>query len=121
MILRKRRNNGPKTQKYLAKLPSIYLVASWVHYGVEEFKFSGKFSQNKRTKEYVPLVWQYDNYTDSYLLKRITETTSGKILTWTMRREAAEIIANSVNKNEKVILPNLSRKIVIIKKKKHQY
>ena len=78
----------------IEKLPKIYLVGFWAHYGVQEYYFSGKC-----TKEGEPLVWQYDDFNgtaDYYVLRKITSTTSDAVFTRTVNKKKAENIATKM-------------------------
>ena len=78
----------------IEKLPKIYLVGFWAHYGVQEYYFSGKCA-----KDGEPLVWQYDDFNgtaDYYVLRKITSTTSGAVFAWTINKKKAEYIATKM-------------------------
>lgn len=80
--------NNQKTEKFLNKLPKIYLVVTWAHAGYREYPFSGKHN-----KEGIPLVYFYDDHngtSDNYYLIPITDTTTGFIDGWTFSAEEAE-------------------------------
>lgn len=88
-------------QEELNKLPKMYLVAFWAHYGVTDFPFSGKYE--KRFDEKlgytidVPLVYQYDDHNgtcDDFFLRPIDYTTTGQIVVWTQDGYQAKQIAN---------------------------
>lgn len=75
--------NSFKTSKKLMKMPKIYLIYSAADFGWYEFCFSGRY------KDGVPLVWQYDDHngiTDNWYLRKITNTTTCPIYTWTFDR-----------------------------------
>ena len=85
-MLRKRLPDNQKTRDKLAKLPKIYLIACWAHYGVLEFPFSGKYKKVKDTDSplirYIPLVWDFDDHNGvypEYVLRPITWTTTAAI------------------------------------------
>ena len=80
--------NNRKTLKYLEKLPSIYLVARWAHWGYREFKFSKKWT----LPYYHPMVWNYNDHNglaDQYELTDIYDTTTGSIHGWTFNEAEA--------------------------------
>lgn len=92
--------NTPRFREKLAKLPKIWLVGCWAHYGVREFPFSRKFKQDKFTKQMVPLVWDYydcNGACDEYHLQPITNTTTGCIICWTESEAEACKIAEALN------------------------
>ena len=94
------RKRTPKLQAKLDKLPKMYLIGCWAHYGVMEFPFSGKFQKDKDTGVMVPLVWHYydgNGACDNYELIPITYTTTGIIYCWTEYRESAKNIARALN------------------------
>lgn len=91
--------NNEKTDKKLKKLPKIYLVACWAGYGVREHYFSGKYVKNKEGLN-IPLVYDYDDFNgtqDIYVLRKITNTTTGNIIMWTMSKSVARRIADALN------------------------
>lgn len=95
--------NNSKTEKYLAKLPKIYLVGCWARYGVMEFPFSGKYIINENGIS-IPLVYDYDDFngtSDNWYLRPINLTTTGFIIVWTQCESVAERIAELYNKELK--------------------
>lgn len=98
MKLKFRLENNKKTRKYLDKLTSMYIVGFWAHYGVREYKFTGRWGYDADRKEYIPLVYAYDDHNgtdDAYYLKRIDFVTSGEILLWTMNKSVAVKVAET--------------------------
>lgn len=92
--------NSEKTRKFLNKLPKIYLVALWAHFGVRDFPFSGKYIKQNGID--VPLVYDYDDHNgtcDHYFLRPIIHTTTGYIFLWTQFKGSAEKTANILNKD----------------------
>lgn len=96
-------SNNEKTQKYLKKLPKIYVVAHWARFGVREYPFTGKFVKDKnRGNVYVPLIYDYDDRNgtgDEYYLKKLTSATTGIIIIWTQNKNVAEKIAAMYNQH----------------------
>jgi hypothetical protein len=96
-------SNNKRTQKYLKKLPKIYVVACWARFGVREYPFTGKFIKDKyRGDTYVPLVYDYDDCngtSDNYYLRKLTNTTTGIIIMWTQNKNIAEKIAAMYNQH----------------------
>lgn len=96
-------SNNKKTQKYLEKLPKIYVVACWARFGVREYPFTGKFIKDEyRGDAYVPLVYDYDDRNgtgDDYYLRKLTNTTTGVIIMWTQNKNIAEKIAAMYNQH----------------------
>lgn len=96
-------SNNKRTQKYLEKLPKIYVVACWARFGVREYPFTGKFVKDEyRGDTYVPLVYDYDDRNgtgDDYYLRKITNTTTGVIIMWTQNKNIAEKIAAMYNQH----------------------
>ena len=96
-MLRKRLPYNQKTKDKLAKLPKIYLVACWAHYGVLEFPFSGKYKKEKDADSplvrYIPLVWDFDDHNGGYpeyILRPITWTTTAIIRGWVRNEQQAK-------------------------------
>lgn len=94
--MRKILRSSRATDRYLKKLPSMYLVGCWADYGIQSFPFSGKY----RTLNGIdyPLVWQYDDCngtSDSWYLRPIYSVTSGLILTWTQNERTAKNIVDA--------------------------
>ena len=97
--MRKILKNNRKTAKKLKKLPKIYLVACWANYGVMEHYFSGKYVKNEKGLE-IPLVYDYNYFNgvkDLYVLRKITNTTTGNIIMWTMSKSVACRIKDALN------------------------
>ena len=104
-MLRKRLPDNQKTRDKLAKLPKIYLVACWAHYGVLEFPFSGKYKKVKDTDSplirYIPLVWDFDDHNGvypEYVLRPITWTTTAAIRGWVRNEQQARDTAEFCEK-----------------------
>ena len=102
-LIKKVLSNNKRTQKYLEKLPKIYVVACWARFGVKEYPFTGKFIKDKyRGDVYVPLVYDYDDCNgtcDNYYLRKITNTTTGVIIMWTQNKNIADKIAAMYNQH----------------------
>lgn len=101
MYMKKQLPNTEEVGKFLDSLPKIYLVGYWAHYGVWDFPFSGKykkiFSEKVGYNIDVPLVYQYydaNGTCDKYLLRPITDTTTGEIILWTQNGYRAKQFAN---------------------------
>lgn len=104
-ILRKRLPYNQKTKDKLAKLPKIYLIACWAHYGVLEFPFSGKYKKVKDADgplvRYIPLVWDFDDHNGvypEYVLRPITWTTTAAIRGWVSNEQQAKDTAEFCEK-----------------------
>lgn len=104
-MLRKRLPCNQKTKDKLAKLPKIYLIACWAHYGVLEFPFSGKYKKVKDADgpliRYIPLVWDYDDHNGTYpeyVLRPITWTTTAAIRGWVRDEQQAKDTAEFCEK-----------------------
>ena len=104
-MLRKRLPDNQKTRDKLAKLPKIYLIACWAHYGVLEFPFSGKYKKVKDADSplirYIPLVWDFDDHNGvypEYVLRPITWTTTAAIRGWVRNEQQAKDTAEFCEK-----------------------
>ena len=104
-MLRKRLPDNQKTRDKLAKLPKIYLIACWAHYGVIEFPFSGKYKKVKDADSplirYIPLVWDFDDHNGvypEYVLRPITWTTTAAIRGWVRNEQQARDTAEFCEK-----------------------
>lgn len=104
-MLRKRLPYNQKTRDKLAKLPKIYLVACWAHYGVLDFPFSGKYKKVKDADgpliRYIPLVWDFDDHNGvypEYVLRPITWTTTAAIRGWVRNEQQAKDTAEFCEK-----------------------
>ena len=85
----------PKLVKKIQELPKIYMIACWASYGVLEYYFSGKC-----TEDGVPMVWLRDDCNgtcDCYFLRKLTNTTTGWIYAWTISESRAKEIAAALN------------------------
>lgn len=63
----------------------------WVKYGIREYPFSGEYFTDEDGRD-IPLVYVYDDHngtTDNFYLRRIDQTTSGRIIIWTQDNNAA--------------------------------
>lgn len=97
MRLKKYLEDSPEVQAFVNSLPKIYLVGCWAHYGIQTHHFTGKFEYDKNLEMQVPLVYQYDDHNGTrpeYVLRKITNTTTGSIITWSERRSVAQHIAD---------------------------
>ena len=97
--------NTLKTQKYLDKLPKIYLIACWARYGILEFPFTGKYIKENGID--IPLVYDYDDHNgvcDNYYLRKITNTTTGFIVCWLQDKYRAFNIEQALNNDRNKIL-----------------
>lgn len=101
MYMRKRLPNTEETRKFLDSLPKMYLVGCWAHYGVWDFPFSGKYkkvySEKLGYNIDIPLVYQYfdgNGTCDDFLLREISDTTTGRIILWTQDGYRAKQFAN---------------------------
>ena len=104
-MLRKRLPDNQKTRDKLAKLPKIYLIACWAHYGVLEFPFSGKYKKVKDADgpliRYIPLVYDFDDHNGvypEYVLRPITWTTTAAIRGWVRNEQQAKDTAEFCEK-----------------------
>ena len=104
-MLRKHLPDNQKTRDKLAKLPKIYLIACWAHYGVLEFPFSGKYKKVKDADSplirYIPLVWDFDDHNGvypEYVLRPITWTTTAAIRGWVRNEQQARDTAEFCEK-----------------------
>ncbi len=94
-MMKKILENTLKTHEHLSALPKIYMIACWAGYGVREFPFAGKC-----TIDGIPFVWDYDDQNgtcDCYFLRKLTDTTTGRIYAWTTSKSRAEEIAVALN------------------------
>ena len=90
-MMKKILENTAKTREYLESLSKIYMVARWAGYGIREFPFAGKC-----TEDGIPFVWDYDDCNgtcDCYFLRKLTDTTTGWIYAWTTSAGRAKEIA----------------------------
>lgn len=72
--------DSPKTRQKLEKLPRIWYVGYWAHYGTRH-EVLGGFDRDGH-----PLVWYFDDHNGEYSewqLTRLEYTTTGVIITWT--------------------------------------
>ena len=94
-MMKKILENTAETRAYLESLSKIYMVARWAGYGIREFPFAGKC-----TEDGIPFVWDYDDCNgtcDCYCLRKLTDTTTGWIYAWTTSKSRAEEIAAALN------------------------
>lgn len=87
----------PEVRAEIEALPKIYLVGCWARCGVMEFPSAGKIN-----KDGIPFVWQYDDFngtSNTYVLREITNTTTGMVFCRTYSKDYAEFIADAINKD----------------------
>lgn len=97
----KSRRNYKKSRK--AK--SIYAVVCYADWCVREYKFAGKFVWDETVNEFIPLVYHWDDHNglyESYDIRKITHTTTGKMVGWTFNKDRADAIAYQHKILEKV-------------------
>lgn len=89
--------NSKKTKKYLDSLSRIYLIVRYAGIAILEFPFAEEYAlAGEREKEHcnvVPLVYDHEDCNgtcDVYVLRKITDTTTGWIIDWCYTREEAE-------------------------------
>lgn len=89
--------NSKKTKKYLDSLSRIYLVVRYAGIAILEFPFAEEYTlAGEREKNHcnvVPLVYDHEDCNgacDNYVLRKITDTTTGWIIDWCYTREEAE-------------------------------
>lgn len=94
--MKKKLKNNKKTKKYLDSLPKIYMIGCWAKYGVLEFPFTGKYTNNST----MPLVYNYEDFNgcrDNWYLRKLSDTTTGGYIGFAFNKQIAEKIANVLN------------------------
>ena len=107
-MMRKKLKNNKKTKKYLDSLPKIYMIGCWARYGVWEFPFTGKYTDNGT----MPLVYCYDDcngWCDNWYLRKLSDTTTGGYVGFTFSKVRAEKIADALNAIREEKLNKLSK------------
>ena len=77
--MEKRMPDNAKTQLKLEKLPRIWYVGFWAHWGVRSEYLQGF------DKDGHPLVWYFNDHNGTYaewILTRLENTTTGAIVCW---------------------------------------
>ena len=104
--------NNKRTQKYLEKLPNIYIVGCWARWGARQYKLESiQPWVNPGTKEIerIPYVWNYNDHNgaaDQYELIPIYYVTTGIIRGCTFEKGLAEWIAKKLNEEDDKKLKN---------------
>ena len=84
-----------RTKEYLDSLPKIYMVVQWARFGYRKLPFAGKCD-----KSGIPYVFDYydgNGICDEYVLRKLTQTTTGVIYCWTTSKDKAEEIVDALN------------------------
>lgn len=77
--MKKNMPDNAKTRKKLEKLPKIYYVGFWAHWGVRN-EFLQGFDKDEH-----PLVWYFNDHNGTYaewVLTRLENTTTGTVACW---------------------------------------
>lgn len=88
MNWKSRRNH----KKSLAAQP-IYAVVLYAKWCVRAYKFAGKWEWDERCKEWIPLVYHYNDWNgkyESWTVRKITDTTTGTMIGWTFNKDRAD-------------------------------
>lgn len=75
-----------RNYKKCCKAPRIYAVVLYAKWCVCEYRFAGKYEWDDILKDYVPLVYHYDDHNgvyETYDVRKLTHTTSGFVFGWT--------------------------------------
>lgn len=68
----------------------VYAITSYRTWCAVPFKFAGKWRWDSRCKEWVPLVYNYNDRDDTWEIKMITNTELSTVIGWTFNRERAD-------------------------------
>ena len=86
---RKSRRNYKKS----LKAQIIYAVIIYADWCVRPYEFAGKWEWDERCREWVPLVYHYDDRNGEYetcIVTKITNTTTGGMIGWTFNKDRAD-------------------------------
>lgn len=89
-----------RLQKKIDKCIPVYLIACWAHYGVREYKWTGKWVNAPGSDRPCPEVWYYDDHNgeyEEYYKTPILNVTTGWIIDWSFYKRSAEKIAEALN------------------------
>ena len=93
------------TKRLMAKIekaPKVYLIACWAHWGVREYKWTGKWSTTSGGIP-VPIVYHYNDHNgeyEEYQELPIHLTTTGLCMDWSFYKNAAQALAEKMNERE---------------------
>lgn len=79
------------------KARTIYAVVRYAKWCVRPYLFAGKWEWDDRLNEMIPLVYHYDDHNGEYEtidVRKITDTTTGLIHSWTFNVNRADIWAH---------------------------
>ena len=103
--MKKNMPDNTKARQKLEKLPKIYYVGFWAHWGTRNEALQGF------DKDGHPLVWYFNDHNGTYaewILTRLENTTTGVIACWgdEARRGKLEKIAEALENARKQKLDN---------------
>ena len=103
--MKTRMPDNAKARKKLKKLPKIYYVGFWAHWGTRN-EFLQGFDKDGH-----PLVWYFNDHNGTYaewILTRLENTTTGAIACWgdEARKEKLAKIAEALENTRKQKLDN---------------
>ena len=84
----------------MERCKSIYAVVLYAHWGVREYKWTGKWGKNSHDKSPTPIVWHYNDHNGTYEEYQripIEYTTTGYIITWTFDKASAKRLVTVLN------------------------
>lgn len=98
-LIKARLDCTEENEKFIEELTPVYLIACWARYGVREYPFSGEFKKHP-SGELEPLVYDFVDHNgtfEEYILRPISDTTTGFVLDWSFSKEVAKDIAEKYN------------------------
>lgn len=92
------RNYIKNYEKIKKKYRSIFLIGFWAKYGVQEYKWTGKFVDT--SEGYLPEVYYYNDHNgtyETYTKVPLNHVTTGVCIGYSFNKENANYIANKLN------------------------
>ena len=95
--MRKQERINRKIKKKMETAKTVYLMVYYGKWYIREYKFADSFGWDEHFGDYVPRVYHrvyhFDDRNGTYEvwdIRNITNTTTGRIFSWTFSRERAE-------------------------------
>lgn len=92
-----------KNREKVEKSQSVYIVARWAKWGVQEYGWTGKWSYYMGTQRMNPVVYYYNDHNGEYEEYQeidVFYTTTGQIFMWTFDKWVANTVAQMLNERE---------------------
>lgn len=82
--------------KKIEKCPKVWLIGQWAHWGIREYRWTGKWTKGEKPQ---PIVWYFTDHNGEYeqwLKVPIGDTTTGWGIAYSFHKGVAEEIAEAM-------------------------